>query len=613
MANIRKSFNFRTGLQVDNDNFVVNANGLVGIGTSIPQIYKLSIEGDNALNVSGFSTLGAVYATGISTFSDDLNVGSNITFDSSTGTVNATTFSGSASGLTDIYAIAVDGWYVDSINSGIGTVFNVGVGTTSPEHKLHVIGDAKVTGILTATGFSGFGTGITDIPKTSVGATDINTAGAVVHRDSEGGFSAGIITATLSGTATTATNLSDAANITTGTISSDRLTGSYDIGITGSVVGSSSTVGVGTVVADKEIRVGTGITLDSASMRLAGIATIGSTSTIELKTSDLDNSVEVSSNATGKLVNRISDTNASFAWINDGNTEIVTLLNSGNLGIGKVDPGHKLHVEGSLNVTGIATFGSDVTIGTLYVSDIVAFPPPIADVVIDNVNVNTTTGLSTFASINLPSVGIASTAIGIGTVTPDCELDVRGLGIIEKLGVGIASTALDNSNNVITIPVFNNDYNAVMQVDGTILASSIGIGTTNTVFGEEGEETEGDTDGLLLEGASLRQRNSEIILETSTIRSDNQGSIGIGTTTPRSAVDFGDAGQGTIPTGLTYSVNTYMIVPRITTAQRTEMIDNASTYPLQESALMWNADLNRFEFYDGTGWNYIEGQAFTPN
>ena len=36
MANIRKSFNFRNGVQVDNDNFVVNPNGLVGIGTTIP-------------------------------------------------------------------------------------------------------------------------------------------------------------------------------------------------------------------------------------------------------------------------------------------------------------------------------------------------------------------------------------------------------------------------------------------------------------------------------------------------------------------------------------------------------------------------------------------------
>ena len=43
MANIRKSFNFRSGLQVDNDNFVINANGLVGIGTSVPQKYLLNV------------------------------------------------------------------------------------------------------------------------------------------------------------------------------------------------------------------------------------------------------------------------------------------------------------------------------------------------------------------------------------------------------------------------------------------------------------------------------------------------------------------------------------------------------------------------------------------
>ena len=36
MANYRKSFNFRNGVQVDNDNFIVDANGLVGIGTSVP-------------------------------------------------------------------------------------------------------------------------------------------------------------------------------------------------------------------------------------------------------------------------------------------------------------------------------------------------------------------------------------------------------------------------------------------------------------------------------------------------------------------------------------------------------------------------------------------------
>ena len=36
MANFSKSFNFRNGVQVDNDNFVVNPQGLVGIGTTVP-------------------------------------------------------------------------------------------------------------------------------------------------------------------------------------------------------------------------------------------------------------------------------------------------------------------------------------------------------------------------------------------------------------------------------------------------------------------------------------------------------------------------------------------------------------------------------------------------
>jgi hypothetical protein len=54
-------------------------------------------------------------------------------------------------------------------------------------------------------------------------ATSANTGSTIVFRDGSGNFSAGTITANLTGTATTATNLSDGANITTGTISDDRL------------------------------------------------------------------------------------------------------------------------------------------------------------------------------------------------------------------------------------------------------------------------------------------------------------------------------------------------------------------------------------------------------
>ena len=37
MSNYNKSFNFRNGVQVDDSNFIVNATGLVGIGTTVPQ------------------------------------------------------------------------------------------------------------------------------------------------------------------------------------------------------------------------------------------------------------------------------------------------------------------------------------------------------------------------------------------------------------------------------------------------------------------------------------------------------------------------------------------------------------------------------------------------
>ena len=61
MANIRKSFNFRSGLQVDNDNFVINANGLVGIGTSVPQTYLLNVYGDT--RTTGLTTTRDLFVT----------------------------------------------------------------------------------------------------------------------------------------------------------------------------------------------------------------------------------------------------------------------------------------------------------------------------------------------------------------------------------------------------------------------------------------------------------------------------------------------------------------------------------------------------------------------
>ena len=60
MANYNKQFNFRNGVQVDNDNLVVSPTGLVGIGTTIPT-EALDVRGGNA-SISGFATATSLYS-----------------------------------------------------------------------------------------------------------------------------------------------------------------------------------------------------------------------------------------------------------------------------------------------------------------------------------------------------------------------------------------------------------------------------------------------------------------------------------------------------------------------------------------------------------------------
>ena len=131
MANYRKSFNFRNGVQVDNDNFIVNPNGLVGIGTSVPT-ELLDVRGtvkvtgivtttdlwvSENLYVGGISTVGFITASDISV----------------SGVVTATKFKGDGSELSGLSQAA---WNITS--AGLSTLTDVGIGTTNPEYKLQI-------------------------------------------------------------------------------------------------------------------------------------------------------------------------------------------------------------------------------------------------------------------------------------------------------------------------------------------------------------------------------------------------------------------------------------------------------------------------------------------
>ena len=138
MANYNKSFNFRNGVQVDSDNFIVNASGAVGIGTSIPaaqfDLYGGSkLRGD--VSITGLVTSTQAYVSGVSTF-NDVRIGTGITIEASSGIITATKFYGDGSTLDNVTSISVVGW---EINPGLaGTTSSVGIGTTNPTQKLDV-------------------------------------------------------------------------------------------------------------------------------------------------------------------------------------------------------------------------------------------------------------------------------------------------------------------------------------------------------------------------------------------------------------------------------------------------------------------------------------------
>ena len=159
MANIRKTFNFRNGVQVDEDNFIVDSLGKVGIGTTVPT-QMIDCRGD--AKVVGILTSQSievrnVNVSGVTTFSGDTHVGAAITMYPSAGIISATQIHGDGRNLINI---PTSQW--TDINAGLGftSIYNsgfVGVSTNDPRFTLQVGGNNDLTTFVNGVGINSSG------------------------------------------------------------------------------------------------------------------------------------------------------------------------------------------------------------------------------------------------------------------------------------------------------------------------------------------------------------------------------------------------------------------------------------------------------------------------
>ena len=245
MANFKKSFNFRHGVQVDEDNFIVDSLGRVGIGSTVPsEIFDVAgnIKLRGTLYADVVETNSLVTLNNSATSFSEINVGVvSITSGIITATSGIVTYYGDGQYLQ---GIPTSQWVDVDAGLGFTSIYNtgyVGIATIDPRFTLQVGSSSAVTGNL-----------ITGVGISSAG--NITLSGILSTSDL---YATGVTTSTkFIGIGSDLIGI-NADNIAYGTISADRFS---NINSTGIITASSITAG-------------TTVTAESFHGNLVGIAT----------------------------------------------------------------------------------------------------------------------------------------------------------------------------------------------------------------------------------------------------------------------------------------------------------------------------------------------------
>ena len=213
---------------------------------------------------------------------------------------------------------------------------NLGIGTTNPIVKLQVQGDGRFTGVVTATSFTGSLTGTASTANDVSSTININTTGIITASSFVGG-----LTGTAS-TATTALGLSTTASINTSGIIT--ATGGFSIGIQSG--GTNIATGVITAINF----VGSGNTFSYNS----------TTKVVDVTIFSGISSVSISTNTTNQTQYIPYVTSFGSTTGFGATTLLVYDPSNSNLGIGTTNPTAKVHIGAA---TTSAAGGAPLKIG----------------------------------------------------------------------------------------------------------------------------------------------------------------------------------------------------------------------------------------------------------
>ena len=484
------------------------------------------------LNVGGISTLGTVK---ISSGIVSSTTGTAVTFYGN--------FVGTASnvigGIASVTQLSVSG--VSTV--GVLTASRIGIGTTNATVELFVVGNSRISGIVT------IGTGNTGV--TINGSTGIITSSSTtaVTYFGDGSNLTGILNNAVSTSSTSTPQfigfLTTSSGIATSILASSTLV----------YVPSSGNLGIGTTNPQGTLQVGTAITMFGSSGIISASKYFGDGTNL---TGILNNAVSTSSTSTPQFIGFLT-TSSGIATSILASSTLVYVPSSGNLGIGTTNP------QGTLQVgTAITMFGSSGIISASKYFGDGSNLTGIKGVSVEFQAQTTQTLFPTLASSSgVSSIGIVTTgsgtlsfnpstgSLGIGTTNPTSKLTVNGNVLVSGIAtIGIGSTAI----------VLNG-------ITGFITSSNPGV-TNITYFGDGSKlsgikgvtvEFQTQTSQTLFPTLAANSGVSSIGIATTGSTAfcyiPSSGNIGIGSTIPNSKLTVDGnvlvSGVTTVGSGLT--------------------------------------------------------------